>query len=164
MTLRILPSLAALCFATGSAFAQVAARPDSASQRTSTQEALADGRRAAEDRYVGGRLLGGALAGLPLGFSGSAMLFVGPDPQFVMGTVLGGGGLLLARAPGNIAPPDSLAALAAKEGPLYEQAWRAGYRERLSERRRRAADVGGTIGALIGIGFIAYIFLQPDYT
>ena len=164
MTLRTLSCVAALCFIASPVLAQDASVPDTASRRPSTQDALAEGRRAAESRYVGGRVLGGALAGLPLGFYGSLMLFAGPDRQLVMGAALGGTGLMLARQPGNTAPPDSLAALAAKVGPAYEEAWRAGYSERLAERRRKAADIGGTIGALVGIAFIAAIFLQPDYT
>lgn len=164
MTLRTLSCLTALCFISAPGFAQDIPNPDSAYSGPSTRDALADGQRAAEQRFVGGRALVGTLAGLPLGFFGSLMLVAGPQPELVAGAALGGTGLILARRAGDTTPHDSLAALAAKEGPVYEQAWRAGYSERLGQRRRRAANVGGALGALIGAAFIAAYFLDPADT
>lgn len=168
MTPRTVARLIALCAATAALTAsRLPAQELPATEstlRAATHDALGDGRRAAEQRYVGGRLLVGGLAGVPLGFFGGAALFVGPLPPVVTGAALGGGVLLLARRPGDTTPPDSLAALAAREGPAYEQAWRAGYKDRLGARRRRAADVGGTVGAIIGAALVLTIFLDPNYT
>ena len=168
MTSRTVACLIVLCLATTPlAASRLPAQempPADTMLRSATQDALGDGRRAAEQRYVGGRLLVGGLAGVPLGFFGGAALFVGPLPPVVTGAALGGGVLLLARRPGDTTPPDSLAALAAREGPAYEQAWRTGYQEQLGTRRRRAADVGGAIGAIVGAALILTIFLDPDYT
>ena len=84
---------------------------DTVAQPASTRDAHADGRRAAEERWVGGRLLGGALAGVPLGFFGSLTLIAGPQPEIIVAAAVGGGALLLARRPGDTAPPGPLAAL-----------------------------------------------------
>lgn len=158
MFVRLLSSAAVVCMAAGPLASQDVTQRDSATIRLQLVDAVADGTRAAEGRYVGGRFFGGALAGLPLGFFGAATLMVGPNPAVLLGTGLGGGGVLIARRPGDTSPPDSLAALAALQSESYARAWRAGYSDRLTERRRKAADVGGMIGAAIGVLLIAALF------
>lgn len=158
MIARLLSCAAAACIAAGRLESQAVAQPDSAATRQLIHDAVDDGRRAADGRYVGGRLAGGALAGLPLGFFAGATLVVGPNKAVVLGTGLSAGGLLLARRPGNTSPPDSLAALAELQGAPYARGWRAGYSDRLLERRRKAADVGALIGAAVGVVLIMSMF------
>jgi hypothetical protein len=47
-------------------------------------------------------------------------------------------------------PPPSLAASIDSQPPTYQDAFRAGYAQRLAQRRRRGAITGGVVGTLVG--------------
>jgi hypothetical protein len=123
---------------------------------------MAEGARAgvaaAEERDVAGRAVGGFLGGLPIGFFG--ILVLQPDPAGAIGV---GGGLAIIGASwklGGIEPPQTQSLR--ERGPAYRRAYTRSYGERLIQRRRNAALLGGVAGTLAGFALIFALISSID--
>lgn len=155
----------ALALATaGAARAQVdLPPPDSAV--VFAEQGRDDGRHYAGRPGTGGYFAGGFVSGLPVGFFGLPA-GIGREPAFVAVSLAGvAGGIVTlgsAERPTRVLPPQ-LERWLAERGPVYGEAFRQAYSARLSERRRRAAMVGGLAGTGVGFALLLHV-LSSHFT
>lgn len=108
------------------------------------------GSAAAAERSVAGRGMLGFIGGLPIGFLGTLLLQ--GDPAGPIGVGLGLGIIGVAWKLGDAAPPQTQSIL--ERGEAYRRAYSESYEKRLSERRKKAALLGGLAGAVTGLGIL----------
>jgi hypothetical protein len=98
----------------------------------------------------------GFIGGLPIGFLGT-LVFQG-DPGGVIG--IGSGAAIIGAAwrVGTAKPAPS--PYIASRGEAYARSYSESYRERLLERRRNAALLGGLAGTAVGFGFLILLLSQ----
>jgi hypothetical protein len=121
-------------------------------------EGLRAGSASAAERGVAGRAIGGFIGGLPIGFLGT--LLIQGDPGGPIGVGLGLGIIGAAWKLGKIEPPQSQSMH--ERGETYKRAYLESYKERLSERRRKAAILGGLAGGVTGLGLLFMILSEID--
>lgn len=105
---------------------------------------------------IGGRVLGGFAAGVPIGFFG---------PIAGAGAAIAGGGVAGIAAfavSGSARPPRALADSAAAQGPAYAQAFGDAYHRRLRTRRTLAAVGGGLLGTALGLAALLSVLSSFD--
>jgi hypothetical protein len=117
------------------------------------------GRAAGRLPPVTARAVGGFIGGLPVGALGIFAL-LDRDPVQVLGTGVGLAVIIGAATRGSAAPPAELMATATARGDTYARAFGDGYAERLRGRRRAAALLGGTAGAVAGFGALVALLSQ----
>ena len=128
-----------------------------ASSLDSTAAGVRAGRALAGERGVA-RYFGLGLVSMT--FIGVAAPFAIDDrdgPQIAMATT---GGVLLGLTllnAGRASVPPALEQGLVQHDPSYVRGFREGYQERLGQRRRRAAAVGGVTGVLVAAGALALL-------
>lgn len=162
--LSLLLALALALATAGAARAQVGLPPpDSAT--VLAEIGRDDGRHYAGRPGTGGYFAGGFVSGLPLGLFGLAA-GISREPGLVAVSLAGvaGGVVTLGSAerPTRVLPPQLEQRLAGR-GPVYGEAFRQGYSARLSERRRRAAMIGGLAGTGVGFALLLHV-LSSNFT
>jgi hypothetical protein len=160
---RVIVAASAAWFIAMSLGAQRASAQDSVSLKVlantgTAQEGSRDGKSAAEERPVSGRAMVGFIGGLPIGFLG--ILVLQGDPGGAIG--IGSGAAIIGAAwrVGTAKPP--LSPYIQSRGETYARFYSESYEERLLERRRNAALLGGLAGSAIGFGFL--VLLLSQYT
>jgi hypothetical protein len=129
--------------------------------------ARADADQAAREASVGSYYVGGFFGGTIVGLM-APIAVLSPTKEAV-GLAGAGGALLFATFDQAGRPvrtlPDTTEWRVADQPPDYQQAFRAEYGQRLARRRVRAAQTGGIIGTLTGVGFfgfLVYSFANAD--
>jgi hypothetical protein len=151
---------AAWCIAT-SVGAQHASAQDSASVKPAAdtgtaEEGSRDGKSAADDRPVSGRAMLGFIGGLPIGFLGITVSQGDPAGAISIGS----GAAIIGAAwrLGTARPPPNR--FMQSRGEAYARSYSESYKERLLERRRNAALLGGLAGTAIGFGVLILLLSQ----
>jgi hypothetical protein len=98
----------------------------------------------------------GFIGGLPIGFTG--ILVIQGDPAGFVG--IGTGVVIIGAAwrVGSAKPPPSR--YIRGRGEAYERSYSESYEQRLLERRKKAAMLGGLAGGAIGFGFLFLLLSQ----
>jgi hypothetical protein len=152
--------------ASTTAFALAASAADAQETRPAlAADSVADagrreGRAAAAAQSVGGYVALGVLTGLAAGAVGIPLIAVGDAQYRVLGvaaTLPLAWTLLSARSGG--APQPDITASIQDRPPAYQVAFRAAYAERLGQRRRRAAIIGGVTGGVVGLGALTALVI-----
>jgi hypothetical protein len=151
-------SATALAFVTATADAQQAPGPVS---DPIAEAGRRDGRAAAATRTVGGYRALGALTGFIAGAVGLPLVIFSHDE----GRLLGVGATIpvvwtvIAASASRAPPPPHVAQRIADRPAAYREAFSTGYIQRLAQRRRRAASLGGVAGGAAGAVTLLAIFL-----
>ena len=138
--------------------AQNPATPPVTADTGTAVEGSRNGRSDADDPSVAGRAVLGFLGGLPIGFLGP--LVSQGDPGGSIGIGSGVGIIGAAWIVGSAKPRPS--PYHRERGEAYWRAYSESYKERLLERRAKAAVLGGLGGVLFGFG-VLFLFLS-QYT
>ena len=123
-----------------------------------TAEGARAGIAAAEERVVAGRAMGGFIGGLPIGFLG--ILVIQGDPVGAIGIGAGVGIIGASWRLGGIEPPQTQSLR--DHGPAYQGAYARSYRERLLDRRRKAAILSGVAGSVTGFVLLFMLLSSID--
>jgi hypothetical protein len=108
---------------------------------------------AANDQIIVGRAVGGFAGGLPVGLF--ALTLVNGNPVAIVGAGVGVGIVETSWRLGATAPRLTPALLNGDQA--FRHAFEKSYRERLIERRKAAARLGGVAGGVAGFGFFIWL-------
>jgi hypothetical protein len=122
---------------------------------TEWREGLLAGHQSAEGQSVAGRGALGFLGGVSTGF------FLLPATSIISPWTLAAGSgvtvVISAARMGGTAPPAAVVERAANGREAFARGFRQGHTERLRARRRKAALVGGAVGAAAGFGYFVWL-------
>jgi hypothetical protein len=118
-----------------------------------------EGRRLAASHDVSTRAVGSVLGGALIGFFLAPAVVVA-NPVAAVPIGLGAGVVSAVALLGSVTLPDSLVRQSAQQGPVYAQAFRVAYIDRVKARRRRASLFGAAGGTAVGLGLFFVILSQ----
>jgi hypothetical protein len=113
-------------------------------------EGMRAGIEAANDRNVAGQAILGFVGGVPIGFS--ALILGQTDTPAILFTAVGVAIVETTWRIGSTTPPRT--PFVERRGDAFSRAYSTTYRERLVQRRKKAARLGGVAGAIAGAGLL----------